>query len=58
MVEIVVGVAIGLLAVALLYPVRTTDVVRSRRGGVLAAVSERLAAAEPAEARAPLRPCC
>lgn len=52
LIEIVVGVAIGLLAVALLYPVRTTDVVRSRLGGVLAAVSDRLAAAEPAEARA------
>jgi len=52
LIEIVVGVAIGMLAVALVYPVRTTDVVRSRLGGVLAAVADRLAAAEPTEAHA------
>ncbi|KTS59750.1 hypothetical protein NS206_12355 [Microbacterium testaceum] len=52
LIEIVVGVAIGLLAVTLVYPVRTTDVVRSRLSGVLAAVSDRLAAMEPTETRA------
>lgn len=52
LIEIAVGVAIGLLAVGLVYPVRTTDVVRSRLSGVLAAVSDRLAAAEPTEAHA------
>ncbi|WZH35313.1 MAG: FUSC family protein [Microbacterium enclense] len=52
LIEIVVGVAIGLLAVALVYPVRTADVVRSRLSAVLAAVSDRLAAADATDARA------
>ncbi|WP_378144894.1 FUSC family protein [Cnuibacter sp. UC19_7] len=50
--EIVIGVAIGLLAVCLVFPIRTTDVVRSRLKDVLAAVSDRLAADDPEVAQA------
>ncbi|WP_082822799.1 FUSC family protein [Microbacterium sp. T32] len=53
LVEIVLGVAIGLAAVAFVVPVRTTDVVRLRLVGVLGAVSDRLAATDAAAARAP-----
>ncbi len=49
LVEIGVGVAIGLLAVCVILPIRTTDVVRARLVPVLAAVSERLAAVTPHE---------
>lgn len=51
LVEIVIGVVVGLLAVCLVYPIRTTDVVRSRLRDVLAAVSERLAADDPVAAK-------
>ncbi|MCS5498434.1 FUSC family protein [Cnuibacter physcomitrellae] len=48
LIEIVIGVAVGLLAVCLVFPLRTTDVVRSRLRDVLAAVSDRLGADDPA----------
>ncbi|MBF4635843.1 FUSC family protein [Agreia pratensis] len=47
LIEIAIGVTVGLLPVCLLLPVRTADVVRSRLRPVLAAVAERLAAADP-----------
>ncbi|KJC64593.1 FUSC family protein [Agreia bicolorata] len=49
LVEIAIGVTVGLLPVCLLLPVRTTDVVRSRLRPVLSAVAERLEAAGPSE---------
>ncbi|WP_022880066.1 FUSC family protein [Microbacterium sp. B19] len=51
LVEIALGVAIGLAAVASVYPVPTTDVVRLRLAAVLAAVSDRLAATDASTAR-------
>jgi len=44
LIEIAGGVAIGVLAVCLVWPVRTADVVRSQLAALLAAVSDRLAA--------------
>jgi hypothetical protein len=53
LIEIVLGVAIGLAAVAFVYPVPTTDVVRSQLSVVLSSVSDRLAATDTRAARAP-----
>lgn len=56
LVEIGIGVAIGIMAVCIVFPVRTSDVVRARLAMVLAAVSGRLSAeTERARSDADLR---
>jgi len=44
LIEIAVGVGVGVLAVCLVWPIRTADVVRAQLAVLLAAVSDRLAA--------------
>lgn len=44
LVEIVIGVAIGIVVVCVVFPIRTSDIVRARLTIVLAAVSDRLSA--------------
>jgi hypothetical protein len=55
LIEIAIGVTVGLLPVCLLLPIRTTDVVRSRLRPVLATVSELLGVARPEERTATRR---